>query len=90
MDLLFLFAMILDQGICIGIKQDAGCPFWYEIATPFFTMPIFYMFRFCTIYMIILVSIERHNALSDSFDHTPRPCIYILLVILFSGKKILE
>ena len=89
MDLLFLFAMIIDYGICFGIKKDAGCPLWYEIANPFFTMPIFYMIRFCTIYMIIVVSIERHNAISDSFDHISRPRIYICLVVVFSGKIML-
>ena len=47
---------------------------------------MFYVFRFCTAYMLVVISIERFNVLSNSLAYKTKCYSYILLVILCSSE----
>ena len=85
MDLIFLVMLIISDGLCYGIFIN-GRPRWLDIIYPFGIHPMFFMFRFCTTYMLVVISIERHIALSNLIAYKSRCYSYIILVVLYSSE----
>ena len=85
MDLTFLVMLIIRDGLCYGIFVNER-PLWKEIIFPFGIVPMFYMLRFCTTYMLVVISIERCIALSNLLGYKTKCYSYILLVVLFSSE----
>ena len=88
MDLTFLVMLIIRDGLCYGIFVNER-PLWKEIIFPFGIVPMFYMLRFCTTYMLLVISIERYIALSNLLGYKTKCYSYILLVVLFSSELLL-
>ena len=85
MDLVYLFMAVLRNGICRGILDSM--PKWIATIYPYLIYPLYYMSLFCTVHMVVAISIERLFAISAPFGHhNPRCGIYILSVIIFSSK----
>ena len=87
MDLIFLIMLIISDGLCYGIFIY-GRPRWLDIIYPFGIHPMFFMFRFCTTYMLVVISIERYIALSNLMVYKSRSYSYIILVLLYSGELV--
>ena len=85
MDLTFLVMLIMRDGLCYGIFVYER-PLWLDIIFPFGIVPVFYMLRFCTSYMLVVISIERHIALSNLIAYKSRCYSYIILVVLYSSE----
>ena len=85
MDLIFLVMLIVSDGFCFGIFIY-GRPLWLDIIYPFGIHPMFFMFRFCTTYMLVAISIERYIALSNLIGYKSRCNSYIRLVVLYSSE----
>ena len=89
MDLTFLVMLILRDGLCYGIFVYDR-PLWLDIIFPFGIVPVFYMLRFCTSYMLVVISIERCMALSNLLGYKTKCYSYIFLVVLFSSELIIS
>ena len=87
MDLIFLIMLIISDGLCYGIFIY-GRPRWLDIIYPFGIHPMFFMFRFCTTYMLVVISIERYIALSNLMVYKSRCHSYIILVVLYSSELV--
>ena len=85
MDLTFLIMLIIRDGLCYGIFYQEK-PLWLDITFPFEIVPVLYMFRFCTTYMLVVISIERCIALSTLLVYKSKCYSYILLVVLYSSE----
>ena len=85
MDLTFLVMLILRDGLGYGIFVF-GRPLWFDIMFPFVIVPLFYMLRFCTTYILVFISIERYIALSNLISYKTKWYSYILLVTFYSSK----
>ena len=86
MDLVYLIFTVIRNGICRGILDTM--PTWMAIIYPHFIYPMYYISLFCTVQMVVAISIERLFAISAPIGHNPRCRIYILTVIFFSGNVI--
>lgn len=84
MDLVYLIFTVIRNGICRGILDTM--PTWMAIIYPHFIYPMYYISLFCTVQMVVAISIERLFAISAPIVHNPRCKIYILTVIFFSGN----
>ena len=89
MDLIFLIMLIISDGLCYGIFIY-GRPRWLDIIYPFGIHPMFFMFRFCTTYMLVVISIERYIALSNLMVYKSRCYSYIILVVLYSSELVIN
>ena len=67
-DLIFLVMLIIKEGLYYGIFINER-PIWLYLIYPFGIHPMFYVFRFCTAYMLVVISIERFNVLSNSLAY---------------------
>ena len=85
MDLTFLVMLILRDGLCYGVFASER-PLWLDIIFPFGIVPMFYMLRFCTTYILVFISIERYIALSNLISHKIKWYSYIILVTFYSSK----
>ena len=85
MDLIFLVILIIRDGIFYGIVVH-GRPSWFKLVFPFGIYPMFFMFRFCTSYMLVVISIERCIALSNALVYKSRCHSYILLVVFYTSE----
>ena len=84
MDLVYLIFTVIRNGICRGILDTV--PTWMAIIYPHFIYPMYYISLFCTVQMVVAISIERLFAISAPIGHSPRCRIYILTAVLFSGN----
>ena len=80
--------LIISDGLLYGIFINER-PLWIDVIYPGVIHPMFYMFRFCTAYMLVVISIERFVVLSNSLAYKTKCYSYILLVILCSCEYIL-
>ena len=85
LDLIFLVMLIISDGLLYGIFINER-PLWLDLIYPFVIHPMFYMFRFCTAYMLVVISIERWIVLSNSLAYNTKCYSYILLVVLCSSE----
>ena len=85
MDLTFLIMLIIRDGLCYGIFYHEK-PLWLDITFPFEIVPVLYILRFCTTYMLVVISIERYIALSTLLVYKSKCYSYILLVVLYSSE----
>ena len=85
MDLTFLIMLILRDGLGYGIFVF-GRPLWLDIMFPFVIVPLFYMLRFCTTYILVFISIERYIALSNLISYKTKWYSYIFLVTFYSSR----
>ena len=85
MDLVYLIFTVIRNGICRGILDTM--PTWMAIIYPHFIYPMYYISLFCTVQMVVAISIERLFAISAPIGHNPRCRIYILTVVFFSGNE---
>ena len=85
LDLIFLAMLIISDGLLYGIFINER-PLWLDLIYPFVIHPMFYMFRFCTAYMLVVISIERCIVLSNSLAYNTKCYSYILLVVLCSSE----
>ena len=88
MDLIFLSMTVIREGICYGILD--ALPMWYIMICPYVFMPFYNISRLSTIYMVVVVSIERLYALYFPLVRNLRCSSYILCVILFSGNQLVK
>ena len=78
--------LIISDGLLYGIFINER-PLWLDLIYPFVIHPMFYMFRFCTAYMLVVISIERCIVLSNSLAYKTKCYSYIFLVVLCSSKN---
>ena len=57
MDLVYLIFTVIRNGICRGILDTM--PTWMAIIYPHFIYPMYYISLFCTVQMVVAISIER-------------------------------
>ena len=84
-DLIFLVMLIIKEGLYYGIFINER-PIWLYLIYPFGIHPMFYVFRFCTAYMLVVISIERFVVLSNSLAYKTKCYSYILFVVLCSSE----
>lgn len=85
-DSLFLIYVSIE-GFARGIQQDVKLPQpnWPTWAIPYYPWiiyPLKYMLPFMTIYMVVVVSIERFQAIVYPLYHRPSCWPYVLFVVL--------
>ena len=91
-DLIFLLMIVIRQGICTGILgQDKALdqdsmPLWLKTIYPYFIEPFFYISRLCTVYMVVVVSLERLQAVYSPLVYNSRCRYYISTAVFFSSK----
>ena len=91
-DSIFLLMIVIRQGICTGILgQDKALdqdsmPLWLKTIYPYFIEPFFYISRLCTVYMVVVVSLERLQAVYSPLIYNSRCRYYISTAVFFSSK----
>ena len=92
-DLIFLIMMVIKNGICYGImgqenhdSSSDAMPLWLKIIYPYFIEPVFYISRLCTVYMVVVVSLERFHAVYSPLLYNTRCRYYIPTAVFFSSK----
>ena len=92
-DLIFLLMMVIKNGICYGIlgqenhdSSSDAMPLWLKTIYPFFIEPVFYISRLCTVYMVVVVSLERFHAVYSPLVYNTRCRYYISTAVFFSSK----
>ena len=92
-DLIFLLMMVIKNGICYGIlgqenhdSSSDAMPLWLKTVYPFFIEPVFYISRLCTVYMVVVVSLERFHAVYSPLVYNTRCRYYISTAVFFSSK----
>ena len=89
MDLIFLVMLIISDGLLYGIFVNER-PLWIDVIYPGVIHPMFYTFRFCSAYMLVVISFERFVVLSNSLAYKTKCYSYILLVILCSSELLIN
>ena len=68
-----------------ALGQDS-MPSWLRNIYPYFIEPLFYISRLCTVYMVVVVSLERLHAVYSPLVYNSRCRYYISTAVFFSSN----
>ena len=88
MDMLYLTTGIIYLVNHQWDSHHTPKPMWFTYLYPYFLYPLTGISHFCTIYMVVALSIERRHAICSPLTHEPKVWPYIIAVIFTACEPI--